>query len=94
MRSHANPTLGNRPTQKAAVLAMLERAAGDWVPMPQIVTAQGPGTFIASHTRIISYVRADLRGRGMEIECKEEWIDGQMQTKYRLVMPRGQLRML
>ena len=94
MRPHANPALGNRPTQKAAVLAVLERAGGDWVPMPEIVKAQGPGTFIASHTRIISYVRADLRERNMGIECKEEWIDGQMQTKYRLVMPDGQLRIL
>ncbi|MFH1740687.1 MAG: hypothetical protein ABIH23_16890 [bacterium] len=94
MRSHANPALGNRPTQKAAVLAVLERAGGDYVSVLEIRAAQGPNTCILSHTRIISYVRADLRERNMGIECKEEWIDGQMQTKYRLVMPNGQLRIL
>jgi hypothetical protein len=62
--------------------------------MPQIVTAMGPGTFIASHTRIVSYVREMVKPLGMDVECREEWIDGQMQTKYRLVMPEGQLTLL
>jgi hypothetical protein len=91
---HANPRIGNRLTQKQAVYNVLVRAGGDWVPMPEIVTAMGPNTFIASHTRIISYVREMIRPRGMDVECKEEWENGQMRPKYRLVMPVGQLRML
>lgn len=75
----------DRQTQNAAILRVLESAGGDWVSMPKIVGACGPGTFIASHTRRISDLREELERRGLTIECGDDWIDGQRQTRYRIV---------
>jgi hypothetical protein len=49
-----------------------------WVSLPEILDLRPR---IASHTRIISY----LRQHGHNVECEETWVDGEMHTRYRLV---------
>lgn len=73
----------NRETQENRLLGLFEAAnlpffgrVQMWVTLPQIMSLH-----IASHTRRIS----DLRKRGHIIECQKETVDGQMQTKYRLI---------
>jgi hypothetical protein len=77
----------HRHTQAEMILRQLEIFAGSrteadqWCPLPCIM-ALG----IACYTRRIS----DLRKRGHVIECRKEYVDGQMRTAYRLVGKLGQ----
>lgn len=70
----------NWSTQAEDILRVLDRAGGEWVPLPEVMMAQGPGTIIASHTRRIK----DLKERGHSIENKVKHIDGVVYSWYRL----------
>ena len=66
----------NRKSQADRILTLLDTYNGEWVALPRIM-----GLGIASHTRRIS----DLRKRGLNVECRKEWIDGQLHTAYRII---------
>ena len=64
-------------TQCGAILARLEAAGGDWVPMPEL--AQASGAF-AVHSRV-----SDLRSWGHNIEQRSERDGRKVRSFYRLV---------
>jgi hypothetical protein len=74
--------LTTRQTQCERLLKLLEKYYHPdpdkwaWCPLPVILNLG-----IASHTRIISY----LRQAGHEIECEKKWVNGEYHTRYRLV---------
>ena len=65
-----------RNPQTERMLDLLEVYSPGWVGLPRIMQLG-----IACHTRIISY----LRQAGHQVECKKEWVEGVMHTKYRLL---------
>jgi hypothetical protein len=62
--------------QAKRILAVLENFGGDWVPLPRILKL-----FIANYRMRIT----ELRRAGYNIELKDERVDGQRHTAYRLV---------
>lgn len=67
--------------QVDAILRVLTKASGDWVRLPAIIQAQGPGTFIGQYNARIW----ELRGMGHVIENKTANIYGVRHSWYRLV---------
>ena len=72
---HAESGAGT--SQCARILELLEFAAGDWVPMPEL--AQASGAF-AVHSRV-----AELRSWGHVIEQHSERDGRKVRSFYRLV---------
>ena len=72
-REHAG--LGD--TQCGAILARLEAANGDWVPMPELAMVSGA---FAVHSRV-----SDLRSWGHVIEQRSERDGRKVRSFYRLV---------
>jgi hypothetical protein len=66
-----------RATQSTLILEQLQKKAGQWVPMPELV---GISRAYAVHSRI-----SDLRKRGHVIEHKNEHVDGLCHSFYRLI---------
>lgn len=64
-------------TQCGAILARLEAAGGDWVPMPELAVASGA---FAVHSRV-----SDLRSWGHVIEQRSERVGRRVLSFYRLV---------
>lgn len=64
-------------TQCARILELLEFAAGDWVPMPELAKASGA---FAVHSRV-----SDLRSWGHVIEQRSERDGRKVRSFYRLV---------
>lgn len=64
-------------TQCGAILARLEAAGGDWVPMPELARASGA---FAVHSRV-----SDLRSWGHVIEQRSERDGRKVRSFYRLV---------
>lgn len=63
-------------TQAQRLLRLLEHSSPWWVGLPTIMSLN-----IASHTRRIH----ELRKAGHEIEIRNEYVDGQRRTAYRLI---------
>jgi len=78
-REHAESGAGT--TQCGAILARLEAAGGDWVPMPNL--AHDSGAF-AVHSRV-----AELRKRGHRIEQRSDRHGRRVLSYYRLANPPG-----
>ena len=76
-REHAESGAGT--TQCGAILARLEAAGGDWVPMPNL--AHDSGAF-AVHSRV-----AELRKRGHAIEQRSDRHGRRVLSYYRLANP-------
>lgn len=74
-REHAASGAGT--SQCGAILARLDAAGGDWVPMPEL--AQASGAF-AVHSRV-----AELRSWGHNIEQRSERVGRKVRSFYRLV---------
>lgn len=74
-REHAETVAGT--TQCGAILARLEAAGGDWVPMPELAQASGA---YAVHSRV-----AELRSWGHVIEQRSERDGRKVRSFYRLV---------
>lgn len=74
-REHVESGAGT--TQCGAILARLEAAGGDWVPMPEL--AQASGAF-AVHSRV-----AELRSWGHVIEQRSQRDGRKVWSFYRLV---------
>lgn len=72
---------GAGTSQCGAILALLEAAGGDWVPMPNL--AHDSGAF-AVHSRV-----AELRKRGHEIEQQSKRDGRRVLSYYRLVEAKG-----
>lgn len=73
-RDHAASGAGT--TQCGAILARLEAAKGDWVPMPELAKASGA---FAVHSRV-----ADLRSWGHAIEQRSKRDGRKVRSFYRL----------
>lgn len=69
-------------TQCGAILARLEAAGGDWVPMPELAQASGA---YAVHSRV-----AELRSWGHVIEQRSERDGRKVRSFYRLVEGEGE----
>lgn len=65
--------MSTRNRQSERILELLQQR--EWVDLPTILRLG-----IASHTRRIS----DLRRRGLTVECRKQWVDGQLRTAYKL----------
>lgn len=76
-RDHAASGAGT--TQCGAILARLEAAGGDWVPMPELAHASGA---FAVHSRV-----SDLRIWGYVIEQRSERVGRKIRSFYRLANP-------
>ena len=70
----------DKANQCDRLLALLGRHEGNWVPLPMILAL-----FIANYRARFS----ELRRKGHQIELRDEWVNGQRCTAYRLVR-RGQ----
>lgn len=70
-----------RLTQRELVLIELQKNAGEWVPMPQLVRASGA---YAVHSRV-SDLRSPRHG-SHQIEHRNTWNDGVCCSEYRLVI--------
>jgi hypothetical protein len=80
-RSKSAATKVNTNPQCQRILELLTRYSEHtlcqgWVPLPDILSL-----FIANYRARIS----ELRRAGYPIELREEWVDGQRHTAYRLV---------
>ncbi len=73
--------------QEDAILRVLVDAAGAWVPLPQIIMAQGSGRIIGQYNARIY----GLRRRGHEIENRKKRVVGRVHSEYRLIPKAGQL---
>lgn len=69
----------DKANQCDRILAMFERHQGNWVPLPMILAL-----FIANYRARFS----ELRRKGYQIELRDEWVNGQRCTAYRLVRNR------
>jgi len=76
-REHAESGAGT--SQCGAILARLEAAGGDWVPMPELAHASGA---FAVHSRV-----AELRSWGHVIEQRSERVGRKVRSFYRLANP-------
>ena len=70
----------DKANQCDRLLVLLGRHEGHWVPLPMILAL-----FIANYRARFS----ELRRKGHQIELRDEWVNGQRYTAYRLVR-RGQ----
>lgn len=77
----ASAATTRRLTQRDLVLMELQKNAGEWVPMPQLVRASGA---YAVHSRV-SDLRSPRHG-SHQIEHRNEWRDGVCCSEYRLVI--------
>ena len=75
MKQHEHQGLGD--TQCGAILARLEAAEGDWVPMPELAIASGA---FAVHSRV-----SELRSWGHVIEQRSQRVGRKVRSFYRLV---------
>lgn len=68
-------------TQGERILEALEARRGEWIPMPELAAAGSgtPGGFCMVHSRV-----ADLRRAGHVIGHRNEWVDRQCHSYYRL----------
>ncbi len=78
---HPSTTTGS--SQCALILERLQAAPGEWVAMPDLVTASGSYNI---HSRI-----ADLRRAGHQIDHKNTHAGRFIHSFYRLYQPTGQL---
>lgn len=74
-------------TQCERIRRRLVAAHGAWVPMPVLarVGAGNPQGFCIVHSRV-----ANLRERGLQVEQRSEWHNGQCLSFYRIVNPELQ----
>lgn len=79
MTQREHTAIGAGTTQCEAILARLEAAVGDWVPMPELAHASGA---FAVHSRV-----AELRSLGHVIEQRSERDGRRVRSFYRLANP-------
>lgn len=74
--------------QTLRILDLLMEMRGFWVPMPELAKEASPtrcGIGVAVHSRI-----ADVRRMGFSVEHKNEWVDGQCHSFYRIDLAPGE----
>ncbi len=72
-----------RPTQRAAILRLLEERKGQWVPSYELA-----GIALQYGARVL-----ELRRAGYAIENKAQHINGQAHGAFRLVQSKGQAKL-
>ena len=74
--SNPVPRKSDSLNQRERIIVLLAMNQGAWVSLPEILSL-----YIANYRARIS----ELRKEGHPIELKDEWVDGQRHTAYRLV---------
>ena len=72
--------MADHATQANRILDLLKRHEGKFVPLPEILKL-----FIANYRARISDLRPELWKQGYEIQLRDERVNGERHTAYRLV---------